>query len=78
MITGTLSIPFWLGLGWVVMETVTVANGRGLALLFVPIEQIVRSFVTPLVLAQRGARAAIEWPGSAYDRRSWKARAVYR
>jgi len=31
-----------------------------LALLFVPIEQIVRSFVTPFVLAQRGARAAIE------------------
>jgi len=39
---------------------VTVANGQGLALLFVPIEQIVRSFVTPFVLAQRGARAAIE------------------
>lgn len=38
----------------------TVANGQGLALLFVPIEQIVRSFVTPFVLAQRGARAAIE------------------
>jgi hypothetical protein len=41
-------------------RTVTVANGQGLALLFVPIEQIVRSFVTPFVLAQRGARAAIE------------------
>ncbi len=51
---------------------------EGLALLFVPIEQIVRSFVTPLVLAQRGACAAIESLGSAYDRRSWKARAVYR